>query len=124
MYKIQNLTKRPIKFQGITIMPYASATIPQINDFIALSRFTNSGKIFYTPIDNRQTTSINDTVLDESKEKNVVVDKAPEISDVEKPVEIVEDNNKEDITIEKQFTKSNKRQNKKQRLVEDTKTED
>lgn len=51
MYSVQNLTKKPIAFQGVTIAAYGTATFPVLNDYIALSRLANSGKIRYCKIE-------------------------------------------------------------------------
>ena len=51
MYSVQNLTKKPIAFQGVTIAAYGTATFPVLNDYIGLSRLANSGKIRYCKIE-------------------------------------------------------------------------
>lgn len=50
MYRVQNLSNRSITFQGVTIPAHSFADFTVINpiDFIALSRFCNSGKARYT----------------------------------------------------------------------------
>lgn len=45
MQNIQNLTNRPIEFQGVRIGAYSTASFATINDFVTLSRLLNSGKV-------------------------------------------------------------------------------
>ena len=47
MYSIQNLTKTTLKFQGIAIGPYMTISVGSIQDYVTLSRLSNSGKIRY-----------------------------------------------------------------------------
>lgn len=81
MYSIQNLTNASIKFQGITISAYGTATIPTITDYLTLSRLSNSGKIRYCTIK----TSPKQEVFKVDIKKDEVVNKPVE----EKVVETV-----------------------------------
>lgn len=45
MQNIQNLTNRPVEFQGVRIGAYSTASFATINDFVTLSRLLNSGKV-------------------------------------------------------------------------------
>ena len=78
MYKVQNLTNRPFKFQGKTIQAYGTEDYFQITDYIGLSRLSNSGKASYVAVPNPV--------------------KVDTVDDVEKPVEVVE--NKTEIVVE------------------------
>lgn len=94
MYKVQNITKRPIKFQGIEIAPYGTALYPQITDYITLSRLTNSGKIFYVSVPNPKPVEVKEEAKEEVKpveEVPVVKEEVKEEKEVVKEVEKVED---------------------------------
>lgn len=71
MYSVQNLTKKPIAFQGVTIAAYGTATFPVLNDYIALSRLANSGKIRYCKIET--VVPVTETVAVEEKVETPVV---------------------------------------------------
>lgn len=45
MQNIQNLTNRPVEFQGVRIGAYSTASFATVNDFVTLSRLLNSGKV-------------------------------------------------------------------------------
>ena len=47
MFYIQNLTKKEIRFQNITIGPYVTIPINSISDYVSLSTLSNAGKIRY-----------------------------------------------------------------------------
>ena len=91
MYSVQNLTKKPIAFQGVTIAAYGTATFPVLNDYIGLSRLANSGKIRYCKIE---------TVV--PVEKKEVVKEKVETPVVEEPVvetPVVEDAKEEVVDV-------------------------
>lgn len=81
MYSIQNLTNTSIKFQGITIGAYGTATIPTITDYLTLSRLSNSGKVRYCTVK----TSPKQEVIKVDIKKDEVVSKPVE-EKVEKTV--------------------------------------
>lgn len=67
MQNIQNLTNRPIEFQGVRIGAYSTASFATVNDFVTLSRLLNSGKVrtYVT----KSTTKQPETVVDTTKTK-------------------------------------------------------
>lgn len=89
MYSIQNLTNRPVTFQGVVIAPYGSATFPIFNDYITLAQLSNSGKIRYCQIPSKTATPV-------KKEEVKAVEKVEEVvtepEKIEEPVveEVVE----------------------------------
>lgn len=75
MYSVQNLTNRPVSFQGATIAPYDSATFAVFTDYITLARLSNSGKIRYCQIQNNveeKNVEIKDRNVKVAEEKKVV----------------------------------------------------
>ncbi len=83
MYSVQNLTNRPVAFQGTMIAPYGSATFAVFTDYITLARLSNSGKIRYCQIQNNV---VEKKV--EIKEEKVSVVEEPKVVE---PVETVVD---------------------------------
>lgn len=83
MYSVQNLTNRPVAFQGTTIAPYGSATFAVFTDYITLARLSNSGKIRYCQIQN----NVEEKKI-EIKEEKVNVVEEPKVVE---PVETVVD---------------------------------
>ena len=55
MIKVQNLTKKNLILQGITIPAYGSVDFDNVYDYVALSRLTNSGKVRYTSVAKKAT---------------------------------------------------------------------
>lgn len=74
MYSVQNLTNRPVAFQGTMIAPYGSATFAVFTDYITLARLSNSGKIRYCQIQN----NVEEKKV-EVKEKKVEVVEEPKV---------------------------------------------
>ena len=95
MYSVQNLTSKPVTFQGVVIAPYGSATFPVFNDYITLAQLSNSGKIRYCQIPSKTATPVK---KEEVKAVEVVetVEKVEEVvtepEKIEEPVtdEVVE----------------------------------
>ena len=91
MYSVQNLTNKPVTFQGVVIAPYGSATFPVFNDYIALAQLSNSGKIRYCQIHSKAVAPVK---KEEVKAVEVVesVEEVTEPEKVEEPVveEVVE----------------------------------
>lgn len=83
MYSVQNLTNRPVAFQGTVISPYGSATFAVFTDYITLARLSNSGKIRYCQIQN----NVEEKKV-EIKEEKVNVVEEPKVAE---PVETVVD---------------------------------
>ena len=83
MYSVQNLTNRPVAFQGTTIAPYGSATFAVFTDYITLARLSNSGKIRYCQIQN----NVEEKKV-EIKEEKIEVAEEPKVAE---PVETVVD---------------------------------
>lgn len=81
MYSVQNLTNRPVAFQGSVIAPYGSATFAVFTDYITLARLSNSGKIRYCQIQN----NVEEKKV-EIKEEKVNVVEEPKVAE---PVETV-----------------------------------
>ena len=88
MYSVQNLTNRPVTFQGVVIAPYGSATFPVFNDYITLAQLSNSGKIRYCQIPSKATAPVK---KEEVKAVEVVetVEKVEEVTEPEKVEEPV-----------------------------------
>lgn len=119
MYSIQNLTKTTLKFQGIAIGPYMTISVGSIQDYVTLSRLSNSGKIRYftTPTPKavvaEKTEISHETVLKvEPVKEEVKVEETPVAEEAreeikEEPVESVT----EEPTV-KPYTRK-KRSNKK-----------
>lgn len=82
MYSVQNLTNRPVAFQGTVIAPYGSSTFAVFTDYITLARLSNSGKIRYCQIQN----NVEEKKV-EIKEEKVKVAEEPKVAE---PVETVE----------------------------------
>lgn len=92
MYSVQNLTNRPISFQGATIAPYGSATFAIFTDYITLAKLSNSGKIRYSQIQNQQTIKKDEIVdekieITEDKKVDKVVDAVVEETCIDPEVE-------------------------------------
>lgn len=83
MYSVQNLTNRPVAFQGTVIAPYGSATFAVFTDYITLARLSNSGKIRYCQIQN----NVEEKKV-EIKEEKIKVAEEPKVVE---PVETVVD---------------------------------
>lgn len=83
MYSVQNLTNRPVAFQGTVIAPYGSATFAVFTDYITLARLSNSGKIRYCQIQN----NVEEQKV-EIKEEKIKVAEEPKVVE---PVETVVD---------------------------------
>ena len=83
MYSVQNLTNRPVAFQGTVIAPYGSATFAVFTDYITLARLSNSGKIRYCQIQN----NVEEQKV-EIKEEKIEVAEEPKVVE---PVETVVD---------------------------------
>ena len=81
MYSVQNLTNRPVAFQGTVIAPYGSATFAVFTDYITLARLSNSGKIRYCQIQN----NVEEKKV-EIKEEKIKVAEEPKVVE---PVETV-----------------------------------
>lgn len=83
MYKIQNLTNRPLQFQGVTISAYGTASFTQLNDYVKLSQYLNSGKV--------RSYTVKDTPLPVAKPivEAVKVETKVEETDTEKVVQDV-----------------------------------
>ena len=83
MYSVQNLTNRPVTFQGTVIAPYGSATFAVFNDYITLAQLSNSGKIRYCQISNKTVAPVK---KEEVKAVEVVetVEKIEEVTEPEK----------------------------------------
>lgn len=112
MYKVQNITKRPIKFQGIEIAPYGTQLYPQITDYITLSRLTNSGKIFYASVPNPKPVEV--------KEEVKAVEETPVIKEeVQEVKEVVEEVEKEEPKEEKKDPAPTQKRNAKKRKTDD-----
>ena len=83
MYSVQNLTNRPVAFQGTMIAPYSSATFAVFTDYITLARLSNSGKIRYCQIQNNveekkvEVKEEKVEVVEEPKVVETVVDETP-----------------------------------------------
>lgn len=92
MYSIQNLTNSAIKFQGITISAYGTATVNIITDYISLSRLSNSGKIRYCTVKApkiQESAKVHETVT-EVEVKPVIAETKPELV-VEQKEEVKEE---------------------------------
>ena len=76
MYSVQNLTNRPVAFQGTMIAPYGSATFAVFTDYITLARLSNSGKIRYCQIQN----NVEEKKV-EVKEEKVEVTEEPKVAE-------------------------------------------
>ena len=76
MYSVQNLTNRPVAFQGTVIAPYGSATFAVFTDYITLARLSNSGKIRYCQIQN----NVEEKKV-EIKEEKVSVVEEPKVAE-------------------------------------------
>ena len=83
MYSVQNLTNRPVAFQGTVIAPYGSSTFAVFTDYITLARLSNSGKIRYCQIQN----NVEEQKV-EIKEEKIKVAEEPKVVE---PVETVVD---------------------------------
>ena len=118
MYKVQNLTNRPVKFQDKIIEAYGTETFPQFTDFISLSRLSNSGKIRYfavpTPVEKpvEIKEEIKKEIKEEVKAEPVKVEEpVVETVEVETPIE----EKTETVEVEKadKFTANKKGRNKR-----------
>lgn len=76
MYSVQNLTNRPVAFQGTIIAPYGSATFAIFTDYITLARLSNSGKIRYCQIQN----NVEEKKV-EIKEEKIEVAEEPKVAE-------------------------------------------
>ena len=83
MYSVQNLTSRPVTFQGVVIAPYGSATFPVLNDYITLAQLSNSGKIRYCQIPSKAATPV-------KKEEVKVVETVETVEEVTEPEKVEE----------------------------------
>ena len=84
MYSVQNLTNRPVTFQGVVIAPYGSATFPIFNDYITLAQLSNSGKIRYCQIPSKTATPV-------KKEEVKAVEVVEKVEEVVTEPEKIED---------------------------------
>lgn len=96
MFSIQNMTNSTIKFQGITISAYMTVTVPYINDYVTLTRLSNSGKVRYftTPEKKKVVSTPVETSV---KTKPVEVKKVEEVKEDAK----IEEKKAEELTVEK-----------------------
>ncbi len=83
MYSVQNLTNRPVAFQGTVIAPYGSATFAVFTDYITLARLSNSGKIRYCQIQN----NVEEKKVEIKEEKVNVVEEPKVVEPIETVVE-------------------------------------
>ena len=83
MYSVQNLTNRPVAFQGTMIAPYSSATFAVFTDYITLARLSNSGKIRYCQIQN----NVEEKKVEVKEEKVEVVEEPKVVETVETVVD-------------------------------------
>ena len=95
MIKVQNLTKKNLILQGITIPAYGSVDFDNVYDYVALSRLTNSGKVRYTSVAKKAT--VQEPVKQE-KEPEVVAEPVVEVQEtpVVEETPIVEEEVKEE----------------------------
>ena len=112
MYKIQNITRRPIKFQGVEITPYGTAFYAQITDYITLSRLTNSGKIFCVNVPTLNKEVVKEEVK-QNKEFLSVEENVKEEKEVIKKVETEEKTTTQEK--DKTSTQINTKRNSKKR---------
>lgn len=121
MYKIDNLTNRDFRFQGVIIRAYSSEKFAQITDYISLSRLANSGKIRYYSIPNTVEkaveiveTKVEEPVIETKTVVEVVEDVKEEKAEIEEPEKTFEDIKTEDVSVDNSTEeKTAKRKNRK-----------
>lgn len=84
MIRVQNLTNRKLRFQGVTIEPYGSYDYPNIYDYITLSRFVNTGAARYNTV--KIQPKVEEPVVEEVKETAKAVEVEPVVEPVTEPV--------------------------------------
>lgn len=122
MYKIQNLTNRPLQFQGVTISAYGTASFTQLNDYVKLSQYLNSGKVrSYTVKDTPLPVAqpVVETVKVETEVEELITETTEEVvpvkEDVDQVVETVTTEEPETVetSVKEDTEKHTKGKNKK-----------
>lgn len=103
MYSVQNLTNRPVAFQGTVIAPYGSATFAVFTDYITLARLSNSGKIRYCQIQN----NVVEKKVEIKEEKVSVVEEPKVVEPVETVVDETPVESEPDVITSKLFEVEN-----------------
>lgn len=128
MYLVQSQTKVPVKFQGKIIKPYEFELYPQITDYIALSRLSNSGKVIYMTVPNPAPVVEKPVeTVKKSVEKKEEVKEEKVIKVIDEPVEKQSDEKVDTVESKEEKTESKKEEktepkkfNKKRKLIENT----